>query len=73
MTLDEALEYVAFHECNELIEACESANLQHGHIPDWFAVETGDRGVIAYFADKNAALGYRMFLVNQILNTPLEI
>lgn len=69
-SLDEALEYVAVHECDEMIEACKAGGIEASHPPGWYGVSTDDESVIAYFSTPRAAFEYRLFLVNQILNGP---
>ena len=70
MTLDELLEDIAVHECEDIADACKLAKLPYADLPGWWAVSTGDEGIIAYFATQRAAFEHRLFLINQKLNGP---
>lgn len=70
LTLEEACEEIAVHECDEMNLACKEAGLPGNHPAGWWGVSTSLSSVIAYFVSERAAFEYRLFLINQLLNSP---
>lgn len=60
--LDDALEDVAVHWPGSWTNAATDA------LPDWWAVSTGEHGIVAYFAEESDAFAFRLDLINRWLN-----
>lgn len=70
--LDDALDAVGVHECDDMNDACEASGIGRIHPNGWWGVSTDAAGgVVAYFATERRAFEYRLFLVNQLVN-PVE-
>lgn len=67
-TFEEALEDVAVHGPGMWENALSEFEGDDASIKDWYAVSTGNNGIVAYFVEESDALSFRLRLIDRWFN-----